>query len=44
MAESAVVDLVGGGAGAALGYGGAALIDVAAPRLSVPAGRNARGS
>ncbi len=38
MAESAVTAVIGAVAGAALGYAGAALIDVAAPRLSAPAG------
>jgi FtsX-like permease family len=38
MAESAVTGVIGGAAGAVLGYAGAALIDLAAPRLSAPAG------
>jgi len=38
MAESAVIGIAGGTAGTALGYAGAALIDVIAPRLSAPAG------
>jgi putative ABC transport system permease protein len=38
MAESAVVGVIGGAAGTALGYAGAALIDMAAPKLSTLAG------
>jgi putative ABC transport system permease protein len=38
MAESAVVGVGGGAAGAALGYAGALLIDVTAPELTAPAG------
>jgi ABC-type antimicrobial peptide transport system permease subunit len=38
MAESAVTGVIGAMAGIALGYTGAALIDVAAPSLSAPAG------
>jgi ABC-type antimicrobial peptide transport system permease subunit len=38
MAESAVAGAAGGVTGAALGYAGTALIDMAAPKLSAPAG------
>jgi putative ABC transport system permease protein len=38
IAEAAVTGIIGGAAGVVLGYAGAALIDLAAPRLSAPAG------
>jgi ABC-type lipoprotein release transport system permease subunit len=38
MGESVVIGIAGGGAGVALGYGGAALIDTLAPKLSATAG------
>jgi putative ABC transport system permease protein len=40
MGESIAVGIIGGAAGVALGYGGAALIDKLAPRLSAVEGSN----
>jgi putative ABC transport system permease protein len=41
VAEPAVIGVAGGAAGAVFGYAGAALIDLAAPTLSAPAGSRA---